>query len=372
MVRRPTSTPAGVGSRTARGRLHVFAVGDETVASTRYRILAHLESLREAGFETEVSRQARRPASRLLRLPLRVFDELRDLAATPGADLLLIQRRCYPPVAAKTLRARGLPIVFDVDDAVYLPSPTEQQTHKMMRRYRRNFDATAAIADLVLCGNRELATNVGHQRTMILPTAIDCERFHPNAIGRTEDSTVGWVGHSGSMPYLEALAEPLRWLAEKHPGFRLVVVADRPPRLDGVPVEFREWRLENEVSCFEGMRVGIMPLPDTLWNRAKCAFKLIQYMALGIPSVGSPVGMNKEVIRHGENGFLAKSATDWLICIDELLSQGEVARRIAAAGRRTVEEEYSLPIVSRRMITALDRVLEDRRRSSQSRTGCAL
>ncbi len=277
-----TATPTGI----RKNRVRILVVGDRTVASTRYRILAHLPALRAAGFDTKVTFQEPRPESRLLRFPLRLLDEIRDLRQAADTDLLLIHRRCYPALFAPLLRRKNRPMVFDIDDAVYLPSPVEPNSRIARARYRRNFDTTAAAADLVLCGNRLLADRVGkRKRKVIVPTAVDCSRFHPDAFGAVEHPTAGWVGHSSNLVYLEALAGPLREIAWRHPGFKLIVVADRRPRLEGVPVEYRPWTLETEVECFKGIGIGLMPLDDTEWTRAKCAFKLLQYMAFGIPSL---------------------------------------------------------------------------------------
>jgi glycosyltransferase involved in cell wall biosynthesis len=132
-----------------------------------------------------------------------------------------------------------------------------------------------------------------------------------------------------------------------------VVVADRPPKIDGIPVEYRRWKLEDEITSFDGIRVGLMPLDDSPWSRGKCAFKALQYMSLGIPPVVSPVGMNREVVVHGENGFVAQTTGDWVESIDILLSDAHVARRLADAARRKVEAEYSLEVNSRRLVEIL-------------------
>jgi hypothetical protein len=123
--------------------------------------------------------------------------------------------------------------------------------------------------------------------------------------------------------------------------------------IDEVPVEFEPWSLETEVSCFDGMAVGLMPLDDSPWTRAKCSFKLLQYMALGIPAVASPVGMNREVMEDGVNALVASSSSDWFDAIDRLLSDRELAARIARAGRDTVEQRYSLAVLSPKLVGVL-------------------
>jgi glycosyltransferase involved in cell wall biosynthesis len=250
-------------------------------------------------------------------------------------------------------------LIFDADDALYLPSPEEPQTLTARRRYRRNFDATAAMADLVFCGNAELAAKIPHQRVEILPTAVDCDRFRPEVVGPPQGAVAGWVGHSSNFPYLEAIANPLREVAGRHPGFKLVVVADRRPRLEDVPVEFRPWSLDREVECFRGIDIGLMPLDDTPWTRAKCAFKLLQYMALGLGTVASPVGMNRDVVEDGRNGLLAADGADWVRCLDELIRRPEKRRLLGQTGRETVLRDYSLPVVSCRLIAAIDRLVPE-------------
>jgi glycosyltransferase involved in cell wall biosynthesis len=348
--------PAGTSIPVRRGRtrrLVMRAVGDECVASTRYRVLAHCDALKEAGFATDVQLQTA-PRWKFGRIPARFAELVADTWGSFPADILFIHRRTYPPFFAQRQRRPGVPLVFDFDDALYLPPPSASQDERTRALFRRNFLATVAAADLVLCGNRELASQVPNGHTAILPTPVDCELFRPDSVTPATDPVVGWVGHADNLPFLEALADPLRELARRHSNFRLVVVSDRPPKIDGVPVEFRTWKLENEVRCFDGIRVGLMPLDDTPWTQAKCAFKALQYMALGIPPVVSPVGMNREIVVDGNNGFVAAHPEEWVRSIDTLLSDDAMANRLAGAARKTVESEFSLTVTSRRLVAMLE------------------
>jgi glycosyltransferase involved in cell wall biosynthesis len=338
-------------------RILIRAVGDQRIASTRYRVLAHLEALNQAGFQVAIETRTT-PRAGAFRTPRRLAELVSDVWFPLTADLLLVQRRTYPPLFARRLRRPGVPLVFDFDDALYLPPPSAKQGRESAARYRRNLEVTAAAADLVICGNQELASHVPHDRVEILPTPLDCQRFRPDVLPSATDLVVGWVGHSDNLPDLESLSESLREIATRHPGFRLVVVADRKPEIEGVPVEFRRWTLDAEVSCFADMTVGIMPLKDTPWARGKCAFKVLQYMALGIPTVASPVGMNCNVISHGHNGMLAKDRNNWIECIDRLLGDQNLRNEIARRGRQTVVERYSLDAVSPQLAKILQHVIE--------------
>jgi len=341
------------------------AVGDECVASTRYRVLAHRDAIEAAGFAAEVQLQTAR-RSKLGRIPARLAELVADTWGSLPADILFIHRRTYQPFFARRQRRPGVPLVFDFDDALYLPPPSAPQDERTRARFRRNFLATVAAADLVLCGNRELASQVPNGRTAILPTPVDCELFRPDSVKPATDPVVGWVGHADNLPFLEALADPLRELARRHSDFRLVVVSNRPPKIDGVPVEFRPWKLESEVQSFDGIRVGLMPLDDTPWTQGKCAFKALQFMALGIPPVVSPVGMNREVIDDGGNGCVASKPDEWFECLDQLLKDREHRRRLAEAGRHTVVERYSLEVISRRLIALLRDLLVPSAKSGQN------
>lgn len=339
-------------------RLLMLPVGDARTASSRYRALAHVPALEAAGFRTRVRYPVRSerawPAPRPL---LRLYDLLRDATERSAPDLLFIQRKTYPPFFASRLGRLARRVVFDLDDAVDLPPSERAASARESARYRRNFEATLGQADLVLCGNRELARRLPHDRFVLLPTAIDTSRFDPRNVGPARPGTLGWVGHSSNLEYLEALAAPLKEVMARHPGTRLVVVCDRPPRLPGLEVEFRPWSLEREVSCFEGIAIGLMPLADSRWARCKCAFKAIQYMSLAIPAVISPVGMNTEVVRDGETGFLPADPAQWVQALDRLLSDPSLAARVGAAGREAVLRDYSLTAVSRTLVETLEAVL---------------
>jgi glycosyltransferase involved in cell wall biosynthesis len=331
----------------------MLPVSDERGASTRYRVLAHLEALEDAGLRCQVRTPLDSGRTGVERLVRRAADLVTDLYSPVSEDLLFIHRKTYLPPLASRLRRERRPVVFDMDDAIDLPPPGKEPGRLARERYRRNFEATVSAADLVICGNDYLASRLPHQRFEVLPTPIDTRRFSPGRLPVPGEPAVGWVGYSDNLPYLQSLDDVFRELARRHPGFRLIVVADRPMTIDGVKIEFRRWSLEEEVACFGGIRVGLMPMTDSPWARGKCAFKALQYMALGIPTVASPVGMNRQLIHHGENGFLPRDSEGWIEALDALLSDPERARTIGWEGRRSVVAGYSLDVVSARLVELL-------------------
>src|SRR5262249_8292147 len=156
--------------------------------------------------------------------------------------------------------------------------------------------------------------------------AVDLDRYAPGSVGSSPGRrpVIGWTGLASNIPYLEIAAPALRQLA-RHTDFELQIVAEdwRPLNrlnLAGVRVRLIPWSEGNEIEVLRRFDVGLMPLPDNGWTRFKCGFKLIQYMALGIPGIASPVGVNADIVRHGETGFLAETPSQWFDCMARLLS----------------------------------------------------
>jgi glycosyltransferase involved in cell wall biosynthesis len=247
-----------------------------------------------------------------------------------------------PALPVRLLMARGVPFVYDFDDAVWIRyrSPTNPGFSRL--RWPSKTATYCRNARLVLAGNRQLqqyAEAVGGRATVV-PTTIDTMRYKVPHRPANRPLVIGWTGSYSTEPYLETIRPALEHLAKRHP-YRLVVVGGGMFRLEGASVEHRPWRAEREVQDLEDVDIGLMPLPDTPWERGKCGLKALQYMALGVPPVVSPVGVNSEVVVHGRTGFLATSTEDWVEHLSALLSNDALRRRIGLAARAIVEREYS-------------------------------
>jgi glycosyltransferase involved in cell wall biosynthesis len=339
-----------------------------TVPSSRFRVRQHVEPLRDHGVEVEefvprIEKYAPVPGRQ--RLPLRLspsfygWQGLKMGTRVPGllaswrSQVTWLERELLP--GRRTLEPwLGEPLVFDVDDAIWLASP-------------RAADATARIAReaaMVVAGNRYLADWLSRwsPSVTVIPTAIDIERFHPRDSPRDpRDLVIGWTGSAATLPYLEALEDPLRRLMRDSPAARLVVVADRPPALRTLPAErvrFIPWSPAVEASAVRQFDVGIMPLPDSEWSRGKCSFKMLQYMACGIPVVVSPVGMNAEVLRLGEVGVGVEDGASWDGALAALAADPVAARRMGEGGRRVVEQHFSRAVVAQRLAGVFSTVVK--------------
>jgi glycosyltransferase involved in cell wall biosynthesis len=237
------------------------------------------------------------------------------------------------------------PLVFDVDDAIWLSPPFGRLAAKNVARH----------ADVVLAGNRYVADWFGRyaRDVRVLPTAVDTDRFRPPSEGPREDDgkfTLGWTGISWNLPYLAAIEEPLARFLLDHAEARLLVVADTLPVLKRIPadrLEFEPWNPAVEAPAIRRMDVGLMPLPDNAWTRGKASFKMLQYMACGLPVVVSPVGMNVEVLALGQVGLAATSPGDWYQALLRLYQDRELGRRLGRTGRALVESRFSRAVVSK-------------------------
>lgn len=275
---------------------------------------------------------------------------LPGIARSHGYDLTLLERE-FVSTFVTFERLTKRPRVLDVDDAIWM--------HRGGEFARR----LAEACEGVICGNSFLAEKFScwNQNVRVIPTGVDTERFAPN--GRTEEAVIGWSGTSGGFKYLYKIEEALLAALEKAPGSRLRIVSDRRPVLQRIPaerVEFIPWEEGNEVKTVQGMAVGIMPLEDTDWERGKCSFKMLTYMACGIPVVVSPVGMNVEVLSQGEAGIGVRTRDEWVDALGCLLRNPEQREEMGKAGRRVVEEKYSVDAIAPALADMLRKCAEAR------------
>jgi glycosyltransferase involved in cell wall biosynthesis len=217
-------------------------------------------------------------------------------------------------------------------------------------------------AAVVVAGNEYVAAHArasGARRVEVVPSVVDTRRYGVSA-GSPADAdqfTIGWIGSPITARYLVRLAPIFGDLCIR-PGTKLRLIG-AGPRLrlpDTVRVESRPWRYDDEIEALAGCDVGIMPLEDGPWEQGKCGYKLLQYMASGKPVVATPVGVNRDIVRDGENGFLATSLDEWRTALTRLRDDESLRRRLGEAGRRRVERDYSLASVAPR-VTAIFRSL---------------
>lgn len=188
----------------------------------------------------------------------------------------------------------------------------------------------------------------------VIPTAVDTDRYVPrNSI---EEPIIGWSGTSSSLGYLYAIESALSVVLQKIPGSRIRIVSDSSPSFKMIPgdrLDFIRWSPANEVQAIQGMAIGIMPLEDSLWTRGKCSYKMLTYMACGLPVVVSPVGMNLEILSHGNVGFGPKGPEEWIEILSFLSKNMGERMRLGNNGRRVVLEKYSVNVIVKSLAKTL-------------------
>jgi glycosyltransferase involved in cell wall biosynthesis len=336
------------------------------VPSARFRVRQYLGDLRPLGIEVEeyaprVDKYARLPGwpESLSHIPAApafiVWQALKLACRGPGIvgswrhQATWLQRDLLPgiPTLEPLLRS---PLVFDVDDSVWLKQPWGRTSAARIARRAR----------LVIAGNDYVADWFADhaEDVRIVPTAIDCRRFRPAPCSNRERFTVGWIGTASNFGYLETISGPLGRFLRDHPRARLLIVAERSPRLElpHAQVEYRPWSAASEVEAVQEMDVGLMPLIDEPWARGKCSFKMLQYMACKLPTVVSPIGSNRQVLALGESGIGALTAGDWYDALAHLYRDRGLRSRLGAVGRQVAEDHYDTTVVARRLAEILHQV----------------
>jgi len=325
----------------------------------RYRIEQWEPHLRRAGIEISYSPFA--TASLAARLKARgqvgakaggvlraLWRRLEEAWSRSRPDLVYVFREgalLGPAVAERILARRGIPFVFDFDDAVWVRYVSPANSYLSYLRFPGKTATLCRLARHVMAGNPHLRDyacryNAG---VTIVPSTIDMERYQARPRQRNAIPVIGWTGSYSTAQYLRLVRPGLERLRKRRE-FRFVVVGAQGFSADGVEVEHRTWRSATEADDLRDFDVGIMPLPDTPWERGKCGLKALQYMALEIPAVASPVGVNRDIIRHGENGLLASTEAEWEAALERLLTDASLRRALGRAGRATVEAGYSAAV----------------------------
>ncbi len=353
-----------------RLRMLVLSPFPEEAAGTRFRISQYIPYLEANGFDVDVDafftpsffrfvyRKGHylRKAFSFLGL---AFHRLATVSRAGRYDVVFIYREAFPvgPAVIERCLARGrAPIVLDFDDAIFLLNASEANRFASSLKNVGKMSTLVRLSSRVIVGNEYLAAYARTHNPAVttIPTCVDTSRFVPRTSARPEGPpVVGWIGSPTTTPYLTGLADVLRRVAERHPFVLKVSGAEGPLMFDGVAVREERWELAREVELFNTCDVGVYPLTDDEWARGKCGFKAIQFMACGVPVVASPVGVNREIIDDGVNGFLASTPDEWIEKLGRLLADPALRARFSEAGRRTIEERYSLRVQAPRFAETL-------------------
>ena len=344
----------------------LFSRYDRLGASSRVRLYQYLPYLKAHGIDVTVSPLLTDDylhkfySGRVNHLTERIgpyFQRVVELLKTRRFDLLWIEKELFPwlPSWCEMLITRlGVPYIVDYDDALFHRYDTH--SNRLVRKiFGNKIDAVMRNAALVTAGNEYLMTRAkkaGAKRVEYLPTVVDMERY--SVMDNVENSvfTIGWIGSPTTVKYLEMIRSVLLEWCQKD-NSRLVIIGADSFELDGIRVEHHPWLLNSEVSEIQRFDIGIMPLPDNLWERGKCGYKLIQYMACGKPVIASRVGVNLKIVEHGINGFLAGSKKEWIEALDFLYTDFECRDAMGKKGRKKVGKHYCVQVMAPQLLALM-------------------
>ncbi|MES2513646.1 MAG: glycosyltransferase family 4 protein [Bacteroidota bacterium] len=344
--------------------------------SQRYRFEQYLPFFKANGFDWELSEIITEKDDRIFYHPgnylqkawilfKSLFIRLNDLRRAKQFDVIFIQREALllgSSFFEKQFYKRGK-VIFDFDDSIWLldTSPENKKFEFLKNPDKTNINI--AHAHIVIAGNNYLASYAKefNQNTVIIPTTIDTDFHKPATELRNKDKVViGWSGSISTIKHFENSIPFLKKLIAKYPNkLEIHVIGQAAYAHSEIAVVSKSWSAASEVADLNCFDIGIMTLPDDQWAQGKCGLKGLSYMACGIATVMSPVGVNKDIIQHGVNGYLAETEQQWIDSLSQLIENHQLREQIGSAGRETVVKNYSVNAHKHRYLEVLNSLIKE-------------
>jgi glycosyltransferase involved in cell wall biosynthesis len=279
----------------------------------------------------------------------------------PSFDIVCIQRRLLSPFEFFWIREKSSKVLFDLDDAIMYRSSSSPRPHSLSRWLK--FRWMVKGSDAMTVGNRFLKNEVlkvdRQKKVFIIPTCIDTNLYpKKKRISNRQEIILGWIGTKGNLKYLKKLEPVFEIIRQRFPQAKLKIVSNDFYDSSHLSTVKKPWKLEEENEDLISFDIGLMPLNDDLWSRGKCGLKIIQYLSVGVPAICTPVGINSDIIKDGENGFWATNDQEWVDRLTTLIQNQELRYQMGLKGIETVEREYSLGVTSEKffhVLQSLDR-----------------
>lgn len=325
----------------------------------RFRCEQYLSFLQESGFDITYSNiisekddqtfySSGKYLQKLLIVAKTFMTRFRDLSRAKDSDIVFIYREAIMLGSLffeKKLKKKKAKIIFDFDDSIWLNDVSDGNKNLSWLKNPSKTAEICRLADLVIVGNQYLADYAKqyNDKVAIVPTTIDTAYHSSTATQPKETVCIGWTGTTTTLKHFRTIEPILLRLKEKYGDkicFRLINNVAYSNSALGLETTF--WDKDKEIQQLEAIDIGIMPLPNDKWSKGKCGFKGLQYMALGIPTIMSPVGVNTDIIQHRKNGFLAETDDQWFEVLSELIDDKQLRQNIGSQGRKTVVERFSV------------------------------
>jgi glycosyltransferase involved in cell wall biosynthesis len=341
-------------------------------SSSRIRFLQYLPLLRQQDIEVDVSPllsdkyvlskiSGKSIISYWNLIFLGYWGRVKILFKVKSYDLIIIHKEIFPYVPAfveRLFHLIGVFYIVDYDDATY-HNYDNHSNYFVRLLLGKKIDTIMRFAKIVIVGNKYLSLRAELSRASkieIIPSVVDLDKYKVVKSNHNKRLVVGWIGSPSTGKYLLEIESIYNLLASEF-DVRFVAVGCNKETLKNLPIEVLPWSEETEVQLIQSFDVGIMPLSNSLWEKGKCGYKLIQYMACGLPVVASPIGINKQIIENGKNGFLAQEPDEWVGALRQLLNDESLRRFMGENGRKCVEKVYSLQVQSKKFEKIINNAL---------------
>jgi glycosyltransferase involved in cell wall biosynthesis len=335
----------------AKKKIILFTIGNIDHPSSRIRGVQYIPYLEKAGFKVvwvpRIPKKAKNSLDRYFFYPLRkrIYSLQRlfhIIFSKP--DYFFIQKIFLPKWQLQLLNKRNIPFVYDFDDAIYL----DQNNHSA----KDNTLNSIQLADKVIVSNSILSDFCKNNNVTahIITTPIDIDRIHAKKEYKIEGKfRIGWMGSFWTTKYIEIVEPALKELSKRH-NFKLILIgADKQFRIEGIDIEHKNWAFNKEEEHLHEFDIGIMPLTSDQYSEAKGGYKLLMYMAAGIPQIASPVGINADIVQVNQTGFLANNTNEWIEAIEFFIQNREKCSTFGIASRNEAELNYSREICFEKM-----------------------
>jgi glycosyltransferase involved in cell wall biosynthesis len=331
--------------------------------SSRYRVEQYVPYLRDKGLRCIVRPFVSSPFYKVLYKKGFYFKKILfflwssigrffDIFIAMRSDVIFIHLEAFPlgpPMLEYLFKKMGKRIIYDLDDAIYRRTSSPANRFFRYLRSPSKIKKIIEISDYVITCNGYLEDYARrfNKNVISIHTSVDTEKFTLRSYIKKDigNVTIGWIGSHSTAPYLKELEGVLRRLSVNH-SFSLKIIGAGYHGLDipGVDIENLNWDIGSEITEFQSLDIGVYPLPENEWTLGKTGFKAIQYMSVGVPCVASNVGANRDIVKDGVNGYLARTEEEWFEKLSALIMDRDLRIKIGSAGRRTVEEKYSINV----------------------------